>query len=52
VAVTSRKTSKKRYRQILQGNYRLIYRYDEKQQTVFAVAVVHAARLLDPDSLE
>ena len=37
------------YRQVLQGNYRVIYRFDG--QAVYIVAIHHAARLLDPDSL-
>ena len=42
---------RRRYRQVLQGNYRVIYRYDQKIKTVFVVTVLHAARLLDPDQL-
>lgn len=41
----------KRYRQVLQGNYRVIYRYDAGAQTAFVITVLHAARLLDPDDL-
>ena len=37
------------YRQILQGNYRVIYRVAD--DTVIIVAVHHAARVLDPDDL-
>ena len=37
------------YRQILQGNYRIIYRLDG--DVVYLVAVHHAARLLDTESL-
>ncbi|MFN0019663.1 MAG: type II toxin-antitoxin system RelE/ParE family toxin [Pirellulaceae bacterium] len=33
------------YREIIQGNYRVIYRVSD--DTVFTVAVYHAARLLD-----
>jgi addiction module RelE/StbE family toxin len=40
------------YRQVLQGNYRVIYRYDESAKQVLVVTVIHAARLLDPDTLE
>ena len=39
----------RRYREIRQGNYRIIYRTDAK--TVYVVAVHHAARLLDADDL-
>jgi toxin ParE1/3/4 len=37
------------YRQVIQGNYRIIYRTDEK--TIFILTVHHAARLLDSDNL-
>ena len=37
------------YREILQGNYRLIYRVERER--VIIVAVHHAARLLDTDNL-
>lgn len=43
---------RKRYRQVLQGNYRVIYRYHLESKTAFIVTVLHAARLLDPDQLE
>src|SRR5262245_13770010 len=36
--------NRKIYRQLIQGNYRVIYRSDGKD--VFVVAVYHAARLL------
>jgi toxin ParE1/3/4 len=39
----------KTYRELFQGNYRIIYRVDG--QTVFIVAVRHASRLLDGDDL-
>jgi len=39
------------YRQVLQGNYRAIYRYDTNANQVLIVTVIHAARLLDPDTL-
>jgi len=42
----------RRYRQVLQGNYRVIYRYDAGSDTAFVVTVIHAARLLDPDSID
>jgi Plasmid stabilization system protein len=42
----------RRYRQVLQGNYRVIYRYDPDLDTAFVVTVIHAARLLDPDSID
>ncbi len=38
------------YREILQGNYRIIYRIDE--EVVYLVAFHHAARLLDVDEFE
>ena len=38
------------YRQLTQGNYRIIYRFDG--QTVYVLAVHHAARLLDVGRLE
>jgi addiction module RelE/StbE family toxin len=41
----------RRYRQVLQGNYRVIYRYDPDSETATVVTVIHAARLLDPDTL-
>jgi hypothetical protein len=36
---------------VLQGNYRVIYRYDAAAKTAFVITVLHAARLLDPDEL-
>ena len=42
---------KQRYRQVLQGSYRVIYRYESAANTAFVIAVIHAARLLDPDLL-
>lgn len=41
----------RRYRQVLQGNYRVIYRYDSASDVALVITVIHAARLLDPDSL-
>ncbi|MEX2174488.1 MAG: type II toxin-antitoxin system RelE/ParE family toxin [Pirellulaceae bacterium] len=41
----------RRYRQVLQGSYRIIYRYEPAAKTAFIIAVIHAARLLDPDTL-
>src|SRR5687767_1514967 len=41
-----------RYRQVLQGNYRVIYRFQPGDNLVFIITVIHAARLLDPDTLE
>lgn len=38
------------YREVLQGNYRVIYRTDGN--AVYIVAVHHAARLLDPGQLD
>jgi len=40
----------RRYREILQGNYRVIYRTDEN--VVYLVAVYHAARLLNVDDID
>ncbi|MEM8865015.1 MAG: type II toxin-antitoxin system RelE/ParE family toxin [Planctomycetota bacterium] len=40
----------RRYREVLQGNYRVIYRADKER--VYLVAVHHAARLLQPSDLE
>ena len=39
----------RRYRELLQGSYRIIYRTTD--ETVFIVAVRHAARLLAADDL-
>ena len=39
----------RRYRELLQGSYRIIYRATD--ETVFIVAVRHAARLLATDDL-
>jgi addiction module RelE/StbE family toxin len=41
-----------RYRQVLEGNYRVIYRHDTDTNQAFVITVIHAARLLDPDRLE
>lgn len=38
------------YRQLLLGNYRIIYRVDKA--VVYIIAIHHAARLLDADTLE
>jgi plasmid stabilization system protein ParE len=38
-----------RYRELIEGNYRIIYRLHN--QAVVIVAVYHAARLLRPDDL-
>jgi plasmid stabilization system protein ParE len=38
------------YREVLQGNYRIIYRYDGRVVTI--VTLMHAARLLDADDLD
>ena len=35
------------YREVLQGSYRIIYRMEE--DTIYLVAIHHAARLLDFD---
>jgi plasmid stabilization system protein ParE len=42
----------RRYRQVLQGNYRVIYRYDPQSNTAVVLTVIHAARLLDVGDLE
>ncbi|MBC7856167.1 MAG: type II toxin-antitoxin system RelE/ParE family toxin [Pirellulaceae bacterium] len=39
------------YRQLLHGNYRIIYRIDSELKVVRIVTVIHAARLLDPHQL-
>ena len=39
------------YRQLLHGNYRIIYRADVEAKVVRIVTVIHAARLLDPHKL-
>ncbi len=38
------------YRQVIQGNYRVIYRTDG--ETIFVAAIHHAARLLESENLE
>jgi len=42
----------RRYRQVLQGNYRVIYRYDKAIEVVMVVTVIHAARLLESGALD
>ena len=39
------------YRQVLHGNYRVIYRHQAEQAVVRIITVTHAARLLDPERL-
>ncbi len=39
------------YRELIQGNYRVIYRCDDGGNVVYVVTVHHAARLLDPGRL-
>ena len=39
------------YRELVFGNYRLIYRCADDGKSVYVVAVHHAARLLDPRGL-
>jgi addiction module RelE/StbE family toxin len=34
------------YREILVGNYRIIYRFDDQQNTIFVMSVIHVKRLL------
>ncbi len=36
------------YREVLVGQYRLVYRYLEKKHVVLVLAVVHGSRLLPP----
>jgi hypothetical protein len=43
------RTTAGRFREILQGNYRIIYRVEG--DVVYLVALHHAARLLDVDKL-
>jgi addiction module RelE/StbE family toxin len=38
------------YRQVIMGNYRVIYRYDESSNRLTVITVIHAARLLDLDA--
>lgn len=41
------------YREILVGNYRVLYRFKEDQRQVIVMSVVHGRRLLkEPSSLE
>lgn len=35
-----------RWRELLSGNYRIIYRYDEEKEEIRILAVVHGRRLL------
>ena len=37
-----------RYREILVGQYRIVYRYWEDRELVLVLAVVHGSRLLPP----
>jgi len=39
------------YRELIHGNYRVIYRCEADEQVVYIVAIHHAARLLDPETL-
>jgi addiction module RelE/StbE family toxin len=39
------------YREVLYGNYRVIYRCDADAKIAYIAAIHHAARLLDPESL-
>jgi len=34
------------YREILVGNYRVLYRYDDEENQLYVMAVVHGRRLL------
>lgn len=34
------------YRELIVGNYRVLYRYEEKQERVLIMAIVHCRRLL------
>jgi len=40
-----------RYRELIYGNYRIIYRASVDAKVVYVIAVHHAARLLDPTKL-
>jgi plasmid stabilization system protein ParE len=40
----------RRYRQLIEGNYRIIYRHQE--DVVFIASIYHAARMLNPDELD
>ena len=35
------------YREIISGNYRVIYRYDKKEDKIYVMAVIHGKRLLN-----
>lgn len=37
-----------RYREVLVGSYRVVYRYDEQTDRVLVLAVVHGSRQLPP----
>ena len=37
------------YRELITGNYRIIYRYDEAKDTVMIITVLHGSRLLKED---
>ncbi len=37
------------YRELIMGNYRIIYRYDEAKDKVMIVTVLHGSRLLKED---
>jgi toxin ParE1/3/4 len=39
----------RRYRQVVEGNYRVIYRHNPTSRTAFVITVIHAARLLSSD---
>jgi len=41
-----------RYRQVLQGNYRVIYRHDPAAHSATVITVIHARRLLDAGGVE
>jgi len=40
------------YRELIHGSYRVIYRYEADGKAVYIVAIHHAARLLDPVTLD
>jgi len=41
----------RRYRQILHGSYRVIYRVDDASSVIRVITVIHGARFLDPKQL-
>jgi len=40
------------HREIISGNYRMIYRYDEAKESIIIITVLHGSRLLKESFLE